>query len=72
MTQTPKGYWRAPETGEFVPTFPTLTREDKAAIALLGDRHEGAKAMRQLMEKTGCSDMEAKLWVLYRANVSKL
>ncbi len=72
MTKDQKDYLRIPETGEFVPTFPALPREDKAMIAAMGDSHQGNAAMRLLMEKTKCSELEAKLWVLYRAKVSTL
>jgi len=72
MTNDRKDYLHIRETGEFVPTFPALSREDKAAIAALGDSHKGNEAMRVLIEKTQCSELEAKLWVLYRAKVFKL
>lgn len=66
------GFWKVPETDELVPTFPDLPRADKEEIARLGDMYEGGKAMRILQVKTGCSDAEAKLWVLYRARTVKL
>jgi len=65
-------YIQIPETGEHVPTFPNLSREDKMRFAKMGDSHRGNEAMRLLIEKTQCSELEAKLWMVYRAKVSQL